>query len=246
MCGLLTTLKWFLLVLVKFPIIIRSKNLQSADMAMGKGPFAVTLKKTFFVGIPNNGGGSPFTGIREMYVRNTYLKDKLKFSPNSLVVDLGANIGNFSNLALSADDSIRVIAVEPSLIQNTYFDYSLNLNMWRERATLVRAFIGKVTDKSLFNFEGYQGAEIMSDTEFVQRYNIDSIDFLKCDIEGGEFAFLEKDSRILHITKKIAIEIHASDDDDPKEFISHLSRLGFIIKSVAWEKDGSCTLLASK
>ena len=92
-CGIYVASKWIIFVLFNLFAILNSRNLQSADRAMGSGPFEVTLKRycrRFKVA-----GEGAFSGIREMYVRNVYLKnDWLTIKPYDTVVDLGANMGN--------------------------------------------------------------------------------------------------------------------------------------------------------
>lgn len=95
-CGLSVALRWIVHVLLCVPSILKKGDLQAADKAMGIGPFEVKLKKyncTFKIM-----GTGAISGIREMYVRDTYLHDGwLTIKPNDTVLDLGANMGNFTN-----------------------------------------------------------------------------------------------------------------------------------------------------
>jgi hypothetical protein len=134
--------KWAVMVFVNLPRIIRPKNLQLADQAMGKGPFRVRIGRC---GVSFRVYGSGvFSGIREMYVRDTYLRNGLLTNEdNEVVVDLGANIGNFTNLALAHGESINCVSVEPNQSLNASFQKSVTLNTgFIERSTLIRAFLG--------------------------------------------------------------------------------------------------------
>jgi len=92
-------LKWASMILVHFPSILRRKDLQPADQAMGKGPFHVHFRSGVDFRIIGNG---VISGIREIYVRDVYLRyGLLTIEDGDVVLDLGANMGNFTNLALA-------------------------------------------------------------------------------------------------------------------------------------------------
>jgi hypothetical protein len=196
----------------------------------------------FKIGVPQGSAGMPFAGVREMYARNVYLADDFRIKDGALVVDLGANMGNFSNLALAHHASVKVIAVEPSLLLNHYFDYSLKLNGWRDRALLLRGFIGDLPDKAVSS--DYDDAKAIGQSEIITHCAGRRIDFLKCDIEGGEYQFLS-DHCLLDSTDMLAMEIHAF-AGSPEEFMQFLKEIGFVIKRIQNDPDGTCTILASR
>ena len=184
-----------------------------------------------------------------MYVRDVYLHNGwLDIPPGSTVVDLGANMGNFTNLALAFHSSIRVIAVEPSECLNRAFHKNVELNNASNRVRLVRAFMGEATTKQLScqaDDPCYAGAVFINEGKFLKESGIAKIDFLKCDIEGSEFGLLSRNSKLLAMSQRIAIEVHAF-AGNPKVFIQMLLDTGFIIGPVKWDPDGSCTLLAKR
>lgn len=94
-------------------------------------------------------GSEAFSGIREMYARDVYLRGVLlNIEPGDIVVDLGANMGNFTCIALAADPTTHVIAIEPSRTMNKRFMESVGLNEgFLPRTRLVHAFIGAAGDK---------------------------------------------------------------------------------------------------
>lgn len=64
---------------------------------MGDGPFRVRYQKGVVFSVRRNG---VFSGIREIYARDTYLHGRiLAIADGDTVADLGSNMGNFSNLA---------------------------------------------------------------------------------------------------------------------------------------------------
>ena len=245
-CGWRLALRWLVSVASNAPEIIRTGNLKAADVALGSGPFEVhhpAASQQFEITGPN-----AVSGIREMYVRDTYLHGGLlAIRDGDTVVDLGANMGNFTNLALAHGPAVRVIAVEPNARLNDLFERSLARNGWRERVTLLRAFLGSdsVDPVVLASVEEYEGAELLDETAFIERARLDRIDFLKCDIEGAEFTLFDENSLLLEMTDKIAIEVH-SFGGDVKAFISMLQQIGFRILEVKEDPDGTSTVLARK
>lgn len=181
-----------------------------------------------------------------MYVRDVYLRNGLlTIEDGDVVVDLGANMGNFTNLALAHGKNVRVVSVEPGCRLNEAYKKSVALNDgFIERTQLVRAFVGKMgaVQDCMLEDEQYRGVGWISEDELITSLQLSKIDFLKCDIEGGEFGLLHPGSKLLQMTRKIAIEIHqfAGDVDG---FIKMLIAQGFELKSIQREPDGSATVL---
>src|SRR6186713_2915399 len=86
-CGPGTALNWLSCISRSARECARVRNLQPADRLMGRGPF--TVKRG---GVRARlTGEQVFSGIREIWVRDVYLKsDFLRIEPGSWVVDLGA------------------------------------------------------------------------------------------------------------------------------------------------------------
>lgn len=247
-CGPSVAFRWLYHVLINLPSIIKMKDLQIADKAMSIGPFNVTLKKyncKFQIL-----GPQAISGIREMYVRDIYLRNGwLKIKPNNIVLDLGANTGNFTNMALAVDPTVRVIAVEPNRYLNTIFTKSVGLNYSHlNRMTLIRAFLGRPNEKiktAVAGDENYADAEWITEEQLIEYSNILSVDFLKCDIEGGEFGLLTPNSKLLAMTKALSCEVHAFAGDVGK-FLVDIESSGFAIGPIQHASDGSVTFLAKR
>lgn len=247
-CGLLVAFRWLLSILLNLTEILNKGDLQPADRAMGEGPFSVRIKRKncqFQIR-----GPGALSGIRELYVRDVYLRNGwLDIQPEDTVVDLGANMGNFTNLALAYGPGVRVISVEPSTALNRVFSDSVGLNAgFLERTKLIRAFVGqeKPTQTELLHSNAdYANAEWLSEDEFLRLAGIERIDFLKCDIEGSEFGLLAANSKLLSITKSLACEVHAF-AGDVNGFLSDIESCGFVIGPVQRDPDGSVTFLAKR
>src|SRR4051812_49591430 len=110
-CGAIVALRWLWQVLRHLGECRRRRDLQPADLAMGTGPFRVRLGKSQ----AKVAGAGIVTGIREVWVRDCYLAGGfLAIGDGDVVVDLGANIGTFTMLALGHGQNVRVVAVEPN------------------------------------------------------------------------------------------------------------------------------------
>jgi FkbM family methyltransferase len=185
-----------------------------------------------------------------MYARDTYLRNGvLRISDGDVVVDLGANMGNFTNLALANGPTVKVVAVEPSFGLNESFANSVGLNAgYLERTTLIRAFLGEPNEK-ITNLIGddpnYANVPWIDEKELILRAGLTRIDFLKCDIEGGEFALLSKNSELLSMAKSVAVEVHAF-AGDVFAFLRNLRDRGFTLLDEQWAPDGSCTVLGKR
>jgi FkbM family methyltransferase len=246
-CGAALACQWMLATLWCGKAILRQKNLQPADHAMGAGPFQVRLRK-YNARFKIKGAGA-FSGIREMYVRDTYLHaGMLAIRDGDCVVDLGANMGNFTNLALAHGDNVRVVAVEPGRDLNASLRASVGLNDgYSERVKLIRAFVGLAADtqRSMLTDAQYADAQWLSEDELIAMAGIDRVDFLKCDIEGGEFGLLTPQSKLLRMAQSLAIEIHhfAGSVD---QFLDMLRECGFTVLAVQRDPDGTATALARR
>lgn len=241
-CGIFVATKWLLFILLRLPECIKQKNLQPADKMFGEGPIKVNTKygQTYLL------GDQIFSSIREIWVRNVYLKnDFIQIPDSGLVVDLGANIGSFTILALANSPKCKVISVEPNLELNELFWQQIKYNNFIDRVTLHRLFLGSISIKQegMLKDPNSMGAKFITQEEFIKLNNLTKINFLKCDIEGSEFEFIE-DHSLLNITDQLAIEIHDFAGDRNK-FISKLIELGFKIGPLK-NDPGGCILLAKK
>jgi FkbM family methyltransferase len=126
------------------------------------------------------------------------------------VLDIGANFGYFSLLlAHLIGDAGRLIAIEPNLPVADKLIKSLMINGFAARSTVVKAAVGSDPSGSVAFFSSIEEpknahivqSEIMTDggaTVMVPTTNVDliarqvqSVDFIKIDIEGAEVAATE-------------------------------------------------------
>lgn len=211
---------------------------------MGNGPFDVNREGAR----AKLTGRQVFSGIREIWVRDVYLEGNyLKIPPGSLVVDLGANMGNFTSLALAQHGDVRVIVVEPSLTLSNGIRESLRINGWGDRATVKRAFVGVKTHVQIgvAADPDYRDAEYISESALFEEFGIRRVDFLKCDIEGSEFFMLDPASKLLSIKENLAIEIHPT-GGSVENFIDSIRAAGFEIGRIVEDGTGACIALCKR
>jgi tRNA G37 N-methylase Trm5 len=137
--------------------------------------------------------GCVFDFYKEIWEDNEYSRFGIEVKPGDVVVDYGANIGLFSQYAISKGAS-QVYSFE---LQDKYFKY-LNLNTIS--TPNIEIYQGKVTDR----VSDWNLPKILSTIVKGGRIN-----FLKVDIEGWEYATLINcPDEYLKCVDKIAIETH--------------------------------------
>lgn len=241
-CGVITGIKWILFIILSLPKSISRKNLQPADRMFGEGPVQVKSK----YGYVNLLGGQIFSSIREIWVRKVYTQNDFVTIPDDgVVIDLGANVGVFTMLALANSKACNVIAVEPNAEFNKLLMRQVSLNNFDNRVTLQRYFIGSTstTQNEMLKTPDSKDAHFITQKEFTKLNKLSHIAFLKCDIEGSEFDFIS-DTSLLEKTKQLAIEIH-DHAGNRNEFINKLIQLGFQLGPIK-EDSGSCIVLAKR
>jgi FkbM family methyltransferase len=227
-CGWGVALRWVFKILTNFGECKRTRGLQPADRAMGDGPFEShygSARAKMF-------GAQVISGIREIWVRDLYLSHGfLTIPPDAHVIDLGANMGNFTMLALAHGPGVRVVSVEPTEWGRKKIVKQLEVNGWSDRVQICPNFLGGETDEQrrLRANNETPDARFMSEEEFIQAYRIDRIDLIKCDIEGSEFALITPQSRLLKMARQFAAEVHIA-GGDLDGFIAMLQSEGFEVQ----------------
>lgn len=176
----------------------------------------------------NHNGDDLFPIVCEIFYDKVYERDYVKVSNGDVVVDIGANYGVFSLYAQQFNPS-KVYAVEP--IKSTFKCMSKNLEEYgvvcvNKAISNTDGFeVFAITDVngnnfSIKNSEGYHPSQMINEeivetvdiNTFINDYNIEKIDFLKVDCEGGELDLFEQIDKtyLSNNIKKIAIEYHSN------------------------------------
>jgi autotransporter strand-loop-strand O-heptosyltransferase len=150
------------------------------------------------------------------------------FSVNEgdVVVDIGASVGPFTYSILDKKPKM-VYSLEPSTFQYKTLLKNIVDKPVKPINKGVTLIDGPFTSDYIF---GEDSEEVMSGIcfkTFLEDYNIDKIDFLKLDCEGGEYDVLNQEN--LHLikgkVKKISAEFHLRSPDFKfkfKEFITNV------------------------
>lgn len=222
--------KDFLSVLMKtavqFPTILRCKNLSPLDSAMsrdmevrvGHSRLAIPIRQIDRMLMDDS---PTFGTVREMYARNCYLKHLSLAPPLKAVLDLGANRGMFSLLALIDLGAEVVVGVEPA----TDYDPVFKLLLESNNCSMRRAprYLKLVASEST---ERAAPEQYVSIPTIMREQSITRFDLVKMDIEGGEkdvFAEPQWLAAIDHLT----MELHPQHVGDLSSIPAALERYGF-------------------
>ncbi len=173
---------------------------------------------------------------------NNNYYDKYITSDDKIIVDLGANIGLVSMHLMPY--AKKIISVEPTPNHFKILEYFTHdiPNIYRlcgaisdKRGTSTFFMLHDSTENSLVDKRG--GMEIQVETytlkDIIDLYDIDTIDFLKIDIEGSEIQFLSDnniDTMNKHV-KKFFIEFH---DVNGLSYTQYREKYQNIFKEMGW------------
>jgi len=166
-------------------------------------------------------GETPAYGLfQELVVKNCYLKHHdFKGEHMGTVIDLGANRGLFS-LIMSKFTS-QVISVEAEQIFCSIIKHNMVLN------GISHSYVenGYVGGEGMLKKGGQPDIAL---SQLIEKYNIQSIDFLKIDIEGSEFEMFRNPSW-LDVTQRLSMEVHLN-CGNINTITDQLKRHGFLWK----------------
>jgi len=170
--------------------------------------------------------------LAEVFLEDCYIQD-LALSPNPVIVDVGGFIGDFALYAVKRLNARRVIVYEPApknwalliknIAQNGYEDrieavnkavtdggdVMLNIDAPNEHTWIVSAY--DPTDEPLSPVPGISLRELLRD------HAVESVDLLKMDCEGAEYAIIESTpTDIFSRIRNIVFEYHQFPGFQPK------------------------------
>jgi len=161
---------------------------------------------------------------QEIFEDNCY-EEIYPVEPGDVVLDLGASIGPFTWSIM--DKASKVIAVEPSkelvpLIEKNTAGYPVSivnkaLAKWDGEDVIDWVFNEYNSDH---NWESKEKVQITSLKSIIKEHNLDRIDFIKTDCEGGEYSLFTEANMpfLLNNVRSIVGEFHLSNPELKIEF----------------------------
>lgn len=174
---------------------------------------------------------------------------------DGVVVEIGANIGYFALTELAAlDSSTSLIAFEPDERNSSLLEQNLELNGYRDVATVERAAVGPKCDTVEFELSNHSNlnkvqapstadpeydtgrtitVDMWSIDEYLEANNIDpdSVVAARMDVEGYEVEVVRGMERLLAADGPtvLSLEIHPSklDSDDVRDLAERMDEHGF-------------------
>lgn len=151
---------------------------------------------------------------------------------SGLVVDLGANRGVFTYLALAQSPDVRVVAVEADAGYREQMLDCLRRNGWEDRCELINAFVGGPTMlENLIEAQTSGSIPTLPQHELVARSPTGVIEFLKCDIEGSEYELFMTPGPIMDACRAFAMEVH-DQSGDADSLVRSLESAGFVCREM--------------
>ncbi len=208
--------------------ILRTGKLTSVDVAMSRN-MTVYFGKVRLVlpladidqHLRSRNDNPTFGNVRELYARNCYLHGLHLKKPQRTVLDLGANRGMFSLLALLALEAELVVGVEPTVEYSTIFEWLLEANHCDPlRAPRYTRFISSPA------VERNNPTQHISIQTILREQNIDRIDLVKMDIEGDEKVVFDEPEWLANVDN-VAMELHPQIVGDLSIIPAALRRYGF-------------------
>ncbi len=185
------------------------------------------------------GGTLDLSVVNEQAFSNPYLgSGYVTLNADSVVIDVGANIGDFAIMAARRCPAGRVIAVEPLRSAGRMIEAQARLNSL-SNVTWVHAVLFDRNGTSAANrlnsqYDTAEGAaeQVASCTlpQLMIDLRLDRIDLLKLDCEGAEWDILPSAEAVLPRVRQIAMEFHCERDWTVEKLANWLRSRGFAVQ----------------
>jgi FkbM family methyltransferase len=175
--------------------------------------------------------------MRQIYLFDIYEKPYVKLLTHltniKTIFDIGANIGNYTLSFAKAYSNATIHAFEPNTINFNRLQENISLNNFKNIRLNKKGLSNEKGELKLFFDDKNMGASTLANgsgnkteiislitlDEYCQSNNIQQIDLLKIDIEGGELNCLKGGKEILKQSKNTTIQLEIDS--------GHCKRMGY-------------------
>ena len=195
------------------------------------------------------GGTTDLAAVNEAVILNPYLKcPQIRLAENATVIDVGANIGDFTMRVARRCPRGRILAVEPVATNVQMIDRQISLNRVSNVQTVTAAIgaapvnatmcvAGLGTRTTASGGEG-EPVAMMTLEQLMAGYAIETVDLLKLDCEGAEWDILPAAERVLPRIRQISMEFHCERGWTPAKLADWLRQRGFEVWHTGGEWNG--------
>jgi FkbM family methyltransferase len=180
--------------------------------------------------------------LNEALVTRPYLcSDLIDLTADSVVVDVGANIGDFSIEVATLCPRGRIIAVEPVIESAAMIEINKLLNELTN-IEVVQVALGSSEAEVEINLAGnfsslywknegqVQKVRQTSLARLMEERQIGHIDLLKMDCEGAEWEILPNSSEVLPHVRQICMEFHPMNGWTGDKLATYLRNAGYKVE----------------
>jgi len=166
------------------------------------------------------GGTDDLSVLNEAAMLNPYLgSGHIELRQDSVVMDLGANMGDFTIMAAALCPLGRVYAVEPMSEYIPVLQTNTTLNLL-SNIEIIQVALGDHEGKTRLSIAGVQSSMYFDDAintetarlttlpQLMRDCRIEQIDLLKMDCEGAEWEILSAAHEVLPRIRQICMEFH--------------------------------------
>ena len=185
-----------------------------------------------------------FISFRQLFYDKIY--DNFDLDEVKTVVDLGANVGLFSNYMSWKKEVRRIYAVEPAsgafeelkkqfYYYNSVLPHKIGIHHFNGKAkiyldktqSILSTFLNDTIDTNSF-----EEVDVKTLPEFMNSVNLSHVDLIKMDIEGLEYeVFNSMSDKDIQRADRWIVEYHANENKNAEILQNRLKSLGYTIQN---------------
>ena len=195
------------------------------------------------------GGTTDLAMINEAAILNPYLRSPyIELRDDATVIDVGANIGDFTIQVARMCPRGRIVAVEPIGANVRMIEAQLALNRL-SHVQIVQTALGAACQRTAITVAGAasrisgredagESVEMITLERLMDDCVIGTVDLLKLDCEGAEWDILPAAERVLPRVRQICMEFHCERGWTAVKLADWLGSRGFRVSHTAGRWNG--------